>query len=40
MYVQAGGGIVADSIPESEYLESANKAGAVIEAIRRVEEFC
>lgn len=40
VYVQAGGGIVADSIPESEYLESANKAGAVIEAIRRVEEFC
>ena len=31
--VQAGGGIVADSVPESEYQESANKAGAVIQAI-------
>ena len=26
VYVQAGGGIVADSIPENEYQESANKA--------------
>lgn len=33
VYVQAGGGIVADSIPETEYEESANKAGAVINAI-------
>ena len=31
--VQAGGGIVADSVPEMEYQESANKAGAVIQAI-------
>lgn len=31
--VQAGGGIVADSVPEREYEESANKAGAVINAI-------
>lgn len=31
--VQAGGGIVADSIPELEYVESANKAKAVIQAI-------
>ena len=35
VYVQAGAGIVADSIPENEYMECANKAGAVIEAIRR-----
>jgi anthranilate synthase component I len=33
VYVQAGGGIVADSIPESEYEESANKAPAVINAV-------
>ncbi len=37
VYVQAGAGIVADSVPESEYQECANKAGAVIEAIRMVE---
>lgn len=36
--VQAGGGIVADSIPENEYLESQNKAGAVISAIERAAE--
>lgn len=33
VHVQAGGGIVADSIPEREYEESENKAKAVIEAI-------
>ncbi|MDE7324368.1 MAG: anthranilate synthase component I [Lachnospiraceae bacterium] len=38
VYVQAGAGIVADSVPENEYQECANKAGAVIEAICRVEE--
>ena len=32
-YVQAGGGVVADSIPENEYEESVNKAKAVINAI-------
>ena len=30
MYVQAGGGVVADSVPESEYQETVNKARAVI----------
>jgi anthranilate synthase component 1 len=34
-YVQAGGGIVADSVPEKEYQESVNKAKAMLEAIRR-----
>ena len=34
-YAQAGGGIVADSIPEKEYQESVNKAKAMIEAIRK-----
>lgn len=33
VYVQAGGGIVADSQPDLEYEESANKAKAVMEAI-------
>jgi len=32
-YIQAGAGIVADSIPEKEYFESVNKARALIEAI-------
>ncbi len=32
-YVQAGAGIVADSDPDSENVESQNKAGAVIEAV-------
>ena len=36
--VQAGAGIVADSIPETEYQECANKAGAVIDAIQRAGE--
>ena len=38
VYVQAGGGIVADSVPEKEYEESANKAMAVINAIERAGE--
>jgi anthranilate synthase component 1 len=32
-YIQAGGGIVADSVPESEYLETVNKSRALIRAI-------
>ncbi len=40
VYVQAGAGIVADSVPENEYQECANKAGAVIEAISMVQEIC
>ncbi len=32
MYVQAGGGIVADSEPEAEYQESCNKARALLRA--------
>jgi anthranilate synthase component 1 len=34
IYVQAGAGIVADSIPEKEYVECVNKAEAIIEAIK------
>jgi anthranilate synthase component 1 len=32
-YIQAGAGIVADSVPEKEYFESVNKAKAMLEAI-------
>lgn len=32
-YVQAGAGIVADSVPESEHQETINKAAAVVRAI-------
>ena len=32
MYVQAGGGVVADSDPEAEYQETVNKAKALIRA--------
>lgn len=32
-YIQAGGGVVADSIGENEYQESCNKAMAVINAV-------
>jgi len=38
-YVQAGAGIVADSIPELEHQESLNKAQAVIRAIERAREL-
>jgi anthranilate synthase component 1 len=33
--IQAGAGIVADSIPESEYMETVNKALALINTIER-----
>jgi len=38
-HVQAGAGIVADSVPELEYQESINKAQAVIRAIQRAREM-
>lgn len=38
VYVQAGAGIVADSVPEKEYEECANKAGAVMDAIKKAGE--
>ncbi len=37
-YVQAGGGIVADSVPESEFAESVNKSRALIRAIEMAEK--
>ncbi|HEB80048.1 MAG TPA: anthranilate synthase component I, partial [Rhodospirillales bacterium] len=39
MYVQAGGGIVAESDPESEYQESRNKARALILAAEEAAKF-
>ncbi len=36
-YVQAGGGVVADSVPRREYEESMNKARALIAAIEQTE---
>jgi anthranilate synthase component 1 len=36
-YVQSAGGVVFDSTPEEEYLESRNKAGAMMRAIDQAE---
>ncbi len=38
-HVQAGGGVVADSVPENEYHESLNKARALLRAIDVAEGF-
>jgi anthranilate synthase component 1 len=38
-YIQAGGGIVADSDPPSEDLESRNKAAAVVRAVCVAQSF-
>ena len=37
-YVQAGAGIVADSVPEKEYQESVHKAQALLNAIAQAEK--
>ncbi|MCP9760875.1 anthranilate synthase, partial [Aquitalea sp. S1-19] len=37
LYVQSGAGIVADSVPESEWQETQNKARAVIRAAELVQ---
>ena len=39
MYVQAGGGVVADSDPEAEYQETRNKARALIRAAQEAVKF-
>ncbi len=36
-YVQAGAGLVADSVPENEYMETCNKARVVFMAIEQAE---
>lgn len=38
-YVQAGAGIVADSVPELEYEESMNKARAMLKALEEAERI-
>lgn len=38
-HVQAGAGIVADSVPEREHLETLNKAGAMLRALDVAEGF-
>jgi anthranilate synthase component 1 len=38
VYVQSGGGVVADSDPKAEYQESLNKARAAIRALEMAEE--
>ena len=37
LYVQAGAGIVADSVPQSEWIETQNKAKAVLRAAEMVQ---
>ena len=37
IYIQAGAGIVADSVPEMEYKETQNKARAMLKAIHIAE---
>ncbi|MGA3300607.1 MAG: chorismate-binding protein, partial [Candidatus Acidiferrales bacterium] len=32
-YIQAGGGVVADSVPAREYQETVNKARAIVSAL-------
>ena len=38
-YVQAGAGIVADSVPKREYEETRNKAQTVIDAIKEAAQL-
>jgi len=37
-YIQAGAGLVADSVPENEFAECCNKARAVVRAIERARQ--
>ncbi len=39
-YIQAGAGIVADSVPEMEYQETLNKAKGLLRAIEAAERIC
>ncbi len=39
MYVQAGGGVVADSVPEAEFQETVNKAKALMMAAEEAVRF-
>ena len=37
LYVQAGAGIVADSVPKNEWVETQNKAKAILKASELVQ---
>lgn len=37
VFIRSGAGIVADSVPETEYIETLNKAKAVVEAVKQAE---
>ena len=39
LYIQAGGGIVADSDPEDEFTETVNKSKALLKAAAHAKEF-
>ncbi|HPP06850.1 MAG TPA: anthranilate synthase component I family protein, partial [Syntrophorhabdaceae bacterium] len=39
VYIQAGAGIVADSVPENEYMETLYKAGGLIKSIMEIKEI-
>lgn len=39
IHIQAGAGVVADSVPASEYQETINKAGALFKAVALAEQF-
>jgi anthranilate synthase component 1 len=39
LYVQAGGGVVADSNPHDEFVETENKAGALMSAAKEARKF-
>lgn len=39
VYIQAGGGWVADSVPADEYQETINKASALFKAVAMAEQF-
>ena len=39
IYIQSGAGIVADSIPENEFMETVNKAKAMLKAVALAEDM-
>jgi len=39
VYIQTGAGIVADSVPENEYMETLYKAGGLIKSIKEIKEI-
>ena len=40
LYIQAGGGVVHDSNPQEEWMETVNKSGALVQAARDAAMFC